>query len=150
MGRRRRAIADQVRDHEGLSGLTQKFTIHCRDGECDFYLKVAWTPSGIKITKIGKVLKPVHHGRRLAYVDLTAAGSQRHNIRALIELACKEAYALLRHGAWTTDKLVREWRGYPFEPSGYCPQVEGLVRSPMDAAARLIEKRRSRWEKSTP
>ena len=59
MGRRRRAIADQVRDHEGLSGLTQKFTIHCRDGECDFYLKVAWTPSGIKITKIGKVLKPV-------------------------------------------------------------------------------------------
>ncbi|MHC4643899.1 MAG: hypothetical protein ACYTBJ_00255 [Planctomycetota bacterium] len=124
----------------GLPGLNQKFTITSQDPETkqgadfDFYLKLAWYES------------------RLDYVDITLSGLQAHNIRALIELLCKEAYALLRSEVWSTDRLIQEWRGYSFEPSGFCPQLLALeepnpiARSPIDAAARLISYRRTRWE----
>lgn len=126
MNEHQKRAAEAMRT-KGLPGVTQKFSI---EGELtyDFYLKLAW------------------HEYHLDYLDLTVSGAQDHNIRALVELVCKEAYALLRAEVWTVDKLVREWRGYPFEPMGYCPQLEGIVRSPIDAAARLIERRKPRWE----
>lgn len=133
---------------KGLPGLTQKFTIK-GPVDYDFYLKLAWCPSlGIRITKVNGELRPKRFDGRLDYVDITVGTAQEHNIRALVELVCKEAYALLRVGAWGTDKLIREWRGYPFEPAGYCPQVQGIVKSPIDAAARLIERKRRRWERA--
>lgn len=130
---------------EGLPGLTQKFTIQGA-APYDFYLKLAWSPRPTRYARIKNQIQPVYLSRHLDYVDLTVSGLQEHNIRALVELACKEAYALLRARVWTVDNLIKEWRGYRFEPSGYCPQVNGIVHSPMDASARLIELRRNRWD----
>jgi len=139
----------------GLPGRTQKFTIHSTltnaEGEREpyvygFYLHLAWVPSGIRITNVNGVLRPVHYTPRLDYVDLTVARAQAHDIRAVTELMCQEAYALLRSGVWDIDKLVKEWVMRRFEPEGPCPELGGIVKSPIDAAARFIQKRRIRWE----
>ena len=60
-------------------------------------------------------------------------------IRALLEVVCKTTREYLEKGGAMEDVLTI-WRGTRFEPSGYCPQLEGLVSSPLDAAARWIEK----------
>jgi len=119
----RKIAADAMRAR-GLPGVTQKFTI----SGYDFYMKLAWC------------------GHRLDYIDITVSGAQEHNVRALVELACKEAYALLRSGVWNTDKLIEEWMVRRFEPSGACSQIEGIAKSPIDAAARLIGQLRHHWE----
>ena len=60
-------------------------------------------------------------------------------IRALLEVTCRLAREYLEKGGALEEVLVG-WRGTRFEPSGYCPQLSTLVSSPLDAAARWIEK----------
>jgi len=63
------------------------------------------------------------------------------NVRAALELVVMHAKELVDSGVWTLDDMFSRWRATHLEPSGICPQVEGIVTSPLDAAARFLEKK---------
>jgi hypothetical protein len=49
---------------------------------------------------------------------------------------------MLQLGVWDMDDLIHEWIGTQFSPRGVCPQVQGIVKSPLDAVARYLRQRR--------
>jgi len=117
----KRLTAKQVMyQTHGLKGNIFKFTIHS-DHMYDFYLQIA------------------EYEDKLDFIAITVSGLHDHNIRALTEVVCREATRALRQGAYTMDELFSLWRGYRFEPQGYCPQTGGMVTSPLDAAAHILQ-----------
>ena len=66
-------------------------------------------------------------------------------VGAELELICKLANLALKHGAGI-DAVMGLFRGTRFEPAGACPTVEGIVSSPADAVAKVIE----RWQAVKP
>ena len=107
---------------EGMPSKINKLTIH-GDKPYDLYLVTAY------------------YKDQLNYIDIFLSGQHHHNTRALVEVACKQARLLLRHKIWDAQKLVATWGGYAFQPAGLCPQLQGIVKSPLDAVAREIAKR---------
>jgi hypothetical protein len=84
------------------------------------------------------------HGRQFAAVSLPevdAAVASFSTLRGFLEASCLMANALLASGVWQAADLVSAWRGTRFAPDGICPQLEAVVRSPLDAIARLIERK---------
>lgn len=80
---------------------------------------------------------------RPVYVDIVLGhGINQYNIdeqKSMLEVICHQATELLATGTWTMAELVESWRGVMnCKPSGVCPQLKGLVSSPLDAAARWM------------
>jgi hypothetical protein len=106
---------------------------------------------------------------RLSYVDVTLSSPQStddilvshrqtllettktDDARAMIELLCRQANALLQSGAWNWDDLCETWIGTRFDPCGACrfpvtcSMPGALVSSPLDAVARVIRDRFPIW-----
>jgi len=101
--------------NDGVPGRTAKLVI----GGVDVYLTVAW------------------RGERPVHIGMVISGGKNKN--PLIEVAIGHALRLLQCGKLDVAGLCREWRGTHFEPAGPCPQLEAIVSSPLDAAARWIE-----------
>jgi hypothetical protein len=62
-------------------------------------------------------------------------------VRALLEVVCREANALLAVGAWTEADLISAWAATRFDPAGitmWPGGVGGLATSPLDAVARWL------------
>lgn len=122
--------------NDGLRGRTVKLEI----GTGDCYLKVA-TFEGrlvnvdLTVSRIGGEDEAALTTPRMAVLEC----SKRDVTRALLEVACREASDLLQAGVWDAARLVATWRGTRFDPEGGCAQVQGVVASPLDAAARWIE-----------
>ncbi len=93
--------------------------------------------------EIGGVDLYVHagwdHGGVLRYLDLRLGMGADANVRAALELVVLHAAALVDAGVWTLENMYTAWRATHLDPCGICPQVEGIVTSPLDAAARLLE-----------
>jgi hypothetical protein len=125
---RKRPTKRELYESVGLLGRVFKYTILADQSledsprPYDFYLQL------------------VHYAGEIDFIALTLSGLHDHNIRALMEVVCREATRALRRKAYTLYELTRLWRGYHFAPFGVCPQVEAIVQSPLDAAAILIER----------
>lgn len=110
---------------EGLEGVTIKYSIN----EYDFYLQLAL------------------YDDQVDFIAIILSGAHEHNIRALMEVVCRMATRALRRGAYTLEELCNLWTGYEFAPEGQCPQLleyggeSALVKSPIDAAAKIIRAR---------
>jgi hypothetical protein len=120
-------------------GFTSKLTI----GTHDVYLKTGW------------------HGGRMVHIDMTISRSSGPDApdsanekleqdkfflaRAWVEDSCRMASKLFDRGA-DADEIVSMWMGVEGYPSGYCPQIGGLVRGPLHAAAAHIKKNHERWQ----
>ena len=117
----------------GAEGRTVKLVI----GGHDLYVKIGCVqdrPIYIDVT-ISR------GGDQAGYADPVAdelATQIVDDARAQLEVICRQASALLQLGAWGLDDLTQAWRGTKFEPSGICPQVQGIVSSPLDAVARYL------------
>ena len=114
---------------DGLAGVTSKLTI----SDCDLYLKTAWLDG------------------RIVHLDLTISRGGReldqsayYLARSWVEDSCRMASKLLLHGV-SIGEIVSGWRGIEGYPSGYCPQLQGLMKGPLHAVALLIEKRHDEW-----
>ena len=101
---------------DGLPGRTQKFTI----AGVDSYFTFA-----------------VDDGRP-AFFGMVVAGGPNRN--PLLEVVFTLAMRMLDARCADLPYLIRTWRGTHFEPSGVCPQLECIVSSPLDAAARYLER----------
>lgn len=106
-----------LEQHDGLPSVTQKLEI----GGVDCYLTVAWGSAA-----------PV-------FWQMVISGGKNKN--PLIEIALGHALRLLETGGSDLRGIVREWSGTRFEPAGVCPQLGGIVTSPLDAAARWLARR---------
>lgn len=72
--------------------------------------------------------------------------------KRLIEIVCLHATELLQSGERGIVDIVKSWKGTKFSPSGTCESIrneinEGVVTSPLDAAAKLIEFRMKEWSR---
>lgn len=121
----------------GVEGFTAKLTI----GTHDFYATVG--------TDAGRpVIIDITLGRSaecdMRFTDSNAndlATQAVNDTRAMIEVICRQATALLQADIWSIDDLIEQWRRTQFEPAGVCPQVQGVVSSPLDAVARYLQQR---------
>jgi hypothetical protein len=82
---------------------------------------------------------------KVAVLTNEAATLAVKNARAAVEVVCRHASALLQANVWTLEDLITAWRATAFEPSGVCPELQEIASSPLDAAARLCERRRDAW-----
>jgi len=134
--------AVQTALYEGdLQSITNKICI----GGQDCYFRISWhagRPVAVDLTVgTGKD----NNGNDVLTNELAAAAM--HNTRATVELICRHASALLQADVWTIDDLISAWRGTAFDPSGVCMELKEIPSSPLDAAARLCEKRKVDWLK---
>lgn len=85
-----------------------------------------------------------NHGKHFAastVPEVDAAVASFSTLRGFLEASCVMANALLESGVWKAEDLVQAWRGTRFAPDGICQQLEGIVRSPLDAIAQVIERK---------
>ena len=116
--------------------IVRKMILEQDAGELDIYLKLGWADD------------------RWVWVDITVSNHSRtcHEIRAMTELICLHATDLLKSGERSLRDIVHYWRGTNFEPSGKCEQFvtehdpDGIVTSPLDMAAKTIDKHIGAWE----
>lgn len=138
MNKRWRQIEETLY-RQGIESVTNKLGV----GGRDCYFKIGW------------------NGGRPVHVDLTIGTGQDHlsgdvqtnelataaamNARAAIEVICRHASALLQAHVWSLNDMIGAWRATAFEPQGVCPELQEIVSSPLDAAARLCERRKAEW-----
>jgi hypothetical protein len=122
---------------QGVMGFTAKLTI----GAHDLYVilgSAEGRPVIINITLGRSAECDMRFDNPTANELATQAAN---DTRAMIEVCCQQATALLQADVWSVDDLIAQWRGTKFDPSGACPQVQGVVSSPLDAVARYLQQR---------
>ena len=102
-----------------MDTISQKLEI----GGVDLYVHAGWSRDGV-----------------LRYLDIRLGMGTDANVRAALELVVVHAKALIEANVWTLEDMYKAWRATHLDPSGVCPQVEGIVTSPLDATARFLEK----------
>jgi hypothetical protein len=117
----RKIALDELESTVGAHGTTYKLETNSGDGVHSLYMTVVLTTG------------------RASYIDIRLDGTHDDSVRATMEPLCRQSYVLLRSGVWTLEHLARSWRGYKFAPMGYCPQLNSIVHSPLDAAGMLLE-----------
>ena len=120
----------------GAEGRTVKLVI----GGHDLYAKLAFAadrPIYVELTISRGAANG--HGQTAAENELETR--MVDDARAQLGVICRQASTLLQLGAWGLDDLTQAWRGTKFEPSGLCPQVQGIASSPLDAVARYLDLR---------
>lgn len=121
-------------------GFTSKLSV----GMHDLYVKVAL--DGERIIFVDITLGHAN-GHMPSYIDAISnelATQRLNDSRSMLEVICRQASTLLQSGVWDTWRLISSWRATQFEPSGVCEQLNTIVSSPLDAVARLLEKRTPR------
>jgi hypothetical protein len=137
MNNRAREIALAALEHnDGLPGHNVKLEI----GAGDCYLTVAAQQGRVvhvmlTVSRIGGDRNDILPSHQTAVLE----ASKLDVTKALVEQVCRDANELLQRGEWAVADLIAAWRGTRFDPAGYCRQVDALVASPMDAAARWME-----------
>ena len=124
MGRSLSIMIDMPQGPDEMPGIVQKLEI----GGESIYLKIGFTEC------------------RPTWVSLTLGHEVGHEgsneNRTLIEVICKQASVLLETGTWTIDDLADNWIATQnCKPSGICPQINGIAKSPLDAAAKWINQK---------
>lgn len=139
-----------------LSGFTDKLEIVGQD----LYVKVSFfrgTLAYIDVTLSASKKDEVLTTHAMATLEAT----KTDNARSMIEMLCRQANELLQSGTWTWETLVHAWSGSRFEPAGVCKfptfrvmedleEWGGIVSSPLDAVAKLIQKRMPSWLAKMP
>ena len=131
----RARVKAALMDSAGLPGTNVKLEI----GAGDCYLTMAIM--GGRLVHVNLTVSRVGGPENVMGTPQVAVleASKLDVTKALVEIVCREANQLLQRGAWDAASLVAAWRGTRFDPEGMCPQVQGLVSSPLDAVARWIE-----------
>lgn len=131
----RARVQAALRDNVGLPGLNVKLEI----GPGDCYLTTAVMAG--RLVHVNLTVSRVGGGESFLGTHQLAVleASKLDVTKALVEVVCREANQLLQRGAWGVENLIASWRGTRFDPNGMCPQVRGIVASPLDAAARWLE-----------
>jgi hypothetical protein len=120
---------------EGLPGWNVKLEI----GSGDCYLTAAIM--GGRLVHVNLTVSRVGGPELIMRTHQVAVleASKLDVTKALVEIACRTVNQLLQRGAWDVEDLIAAWRGTRFDPEGVCPQVRGIVSSPLDAAAKWLE-----------
>jgi hypothetical protein len=136
-----RLALQEMATHDGIEGCNVKMQIGA--GTC--YLKYAmrddqlvWVDITLaEIGDEGTAVIQVEDDR--TQDDLIK--KKLYNNKAMLEIMCRSVSALLQCGEWSAYDLIDAWQMTHFEPEGLCPQVEGFVKSPCDAAARYFRRK---------
>lgn len=134
--RERAAAVAALEANDGVPGRTVKLEIGL--GDCYFSAAVQegrLVHVALSLSRIGGDAADVLISHQTAVLE----ASKQDVARALIERVCRDASELLQRQAWTAADLIAAWRGTRFDPEGVCPQVQAVVASPLDAAARWVE-----------
>lgn len=119
-------MTDIPKGPDEMPGTTKKLDI----GNASIYVKIAHVegrPTWIDIT--------IGHGDHANYPGI-------ESVRSVLEITCITASTLLTSGQWSIADLIDLWRGVKnCEPYGQCPQLGAIVSSPLDAAARWLQKK---------
>jgi hypothetical protein len=136
---------EQALGTTGVQSIAHKLTI----GDHDVYAHIGWhrgRPCWVDLTI-------THNSTREGSCQSSEANDLATRMiddaRAAMEVICRQASALLQADVWTIDNLIGAWRGTKFQPCGVCDQVKGIVSSPLDAVARLLEVRGLVWASRT-
>lgn len=117
----------------------------------DLYVKLGWAERrwvwiDITVSRFTEI-----HGKSETTDEVDARRKLLETNKRLIEIICFHATELLQSGERTLQDIVKSWKGTHSHPEGVCESIrtkdnEGRVTSPLDAAAKLIEKRIDQWE----
>lgn len=132
-----RALRDEI------TSVTNKLTI----GAHNVYAHLGWFEGHPVYVDVVVAHDPLTEIRRYQTPEATELATQIvDNARASIEVICRQASRLLASRTWTLDDLIASWSATKFDPCGVCPQVERIVKSPLDAVAALCALRKAQWE----
>lgn len=130
----RREVTGQLAD--GMQTITTKIEVN----GASFYAVTGFASGRLAFIDV----TPGNHGAAAdRYVDPVAveiAVDGFAALRGFLEACCRMATDLLQAEVWTGPDLVRAWRGTRFPPDGVCLQLAGLVSSPLDALAQVVER----------
>lgn len=124
-------VEHKIRSTEGLETVTRKLTIMEAGGEKPlihrFYVTVGY------------------HEGVVSHLDLVCGPSLDYSVRRLISMQCALIRKMLRRDSFSGSELISTWRGImgganSFEPQGWCDEIGRMAASPLDAAARWLEK----------
>ena len=125
----RKEAADELSSSNGSDSETIKLDILAEDGAYGCYVT----------TVFKKVLDDAGaFENRLTYLEVRLDGTWNDESRGYIESACRQGYALVRSGVWTSRQLAVSLLEYNFPPQGACPQLNTIAKSPLDVVGKLI------------
>lgn len=145
---------DHSLGRRGLPGVNAKLVVE----DQDVYVKVAFycDPGGVpKLAHIDVTLSSAGGAMDVMVTarDARNEATKTDNARAMIEMLCRQANALLASGVWEAEDLMDAWAGTTFDPKGQTkfPKIGGeewkaIVSSPLDAVVRLLRARLATWE----
>lgn len=116
-------------DRKGVPSTTFKIEIrwydtkHRREKRTSFFLHLLW------------------NGEQLIGLKMDGLREFKTMNRALFREYCRELSERLQDGQIDLNYVCQRWIAQTFDPEGYCPQLEAMVRSPLDAAAKVLIKR---------
>jgi len=112
-----------------IEGAVNKLTIV----DSDLYVRTGWLE--------GKIV----------YIDMSLSHGQEdkdkdvfYMSRSWVESSCRQASRLLQQGV-SVEEIISSWMGVEGYPKGVCYQLACIVKSPLHAAAVLLEKNIDRW-----
>jgi hypothetical protein len=152
MSKRKWEMVEGLIKAESVHTVNTKITIYDGSHEHDLYVKLGWADGRwvwIDIT-VSRYTAKDREPEDAKLVDLRRKMLEVH--RRLLEIVCVHASELMQSDERTIDEIVDHWRGTQFEPAGTCESIrtdenQGRVTSPLDAAAKLIARKRGGWER---
>lgn len=130
----RRAVSGQLA--EGMGTQTTKLEI----GAASFYVVTGYADGKLAFLDVTPGNHAAAADRFADPVAVEVAVEGFAALRGFLEACCRMATELLQAEAWDATDLVRAWRGTRFPPDGVCTQLAGLVTSPLDALAQVVER----------
>lgn len=121
---------------EGVPSTTHRITIRWFDlkreaeRKTNIYLHLLWDSSD----------------QSLIGIKIDGLGDFKHINKALFREYCRELTVRLTAKEIDMAYVCDRWIAQRFEPDGFCDQVNGMVLSPLDAAAKLMNIRYRRAE----
>lgn len=78
---------------------------------------------------------------RLVHIAIDGLDQWKDDIRARLEVVCRQASALLSSFIWTEQVLIDAWAGTRMDPAGYCRELQIDASGPLDAVAKWLGQR---------
>lgn len=134
---------NRMLEEDVLPGLIVKFQI----GAHDLYLKTVWHQG--EIVRIDLTLSGRDEDESLLKTgrEVSAEADRYDLARSSIEALCAMASDMLMTGVVDIDYVIGDWAGREMYPDGVCPQIEAIVKGPIDGAAKLMRARFGAWRK---
>lgn len=136
---------------DALKSITRKLTIDDGHRDHDLYVKIAFyhgRPVWVEIT-LSRMLASDNGTHTETAKENQVYRRMIESARSSMEVICLHASLLLQSKRSTLKDLEEMWAATRFEPAGTCKNLEGevAVLSPLDAVAKLIRLRITKWEK---